>query len=248
VSTPTFFVATLGKYKLPGFRSAALPKGGMVRVLAVDTTTARESVALAQGGFVLGEVRLQPATHSVRLLPSVAFLLEGLGLSPADVDGYAVAAGPGSFSGLRVGISTVQGLALASGRPCVGLSALDVLAARAAGTADVVVALMDAYRGEVYGGIYDREGRPHGEPLAAPLTALLETVPGRAAFIGDGADRYRSEIAASRPEAVFPRRSLFLAGTLALLGETALSAGRGIPPSELRPLYLREASIRKPRG
>jgi len=143
---------------------------------------------------------------------------------------------------------TVQGLALAADRPCVGISTLDALAVRAAGSAEWIVAVMEAYRGEVFGGIYDGEGRPRGEPLAAPLTALLEMVPGRAAFIGDGADRYRSTIAAARPEAVFPRRSLFLAGTIARLGETALASGRGIPASELRPLYLREASIWKPQG
>jgi tRNA threonylcarbamoyladenosine biosynthesis protein TsaB len=220
----------------------------MVRVLAVDTTTARESVALVDAGLVLGEVRLQPAIHSVRLLPSVAFLLEALGLSPADVDGYAVAAGPGSFSGLRVGISTVQGLALASDRPCVGISALDALGARAAGTAEIIVALMDAYRGEVYGGIYDAEGRPRSEPRAAPVALILETVPDGAAFIGDGAERYRSEIAGARPGAVFPRRGLFLAGTVARLAEERLAAGQGVRASELRPLYLRDAGAGKRRA
>jgi tRNA threonylcarbamoyladenosine biosynthesis protein TsaB len=220
-----------------------------VRVLAVDTTTARESVALAETGEVRGEVRLSPVDgHSRHLLPAVAFLLEGLGIAPADVDGYAVAAGPGSFTGLRVGIGTVQGLALAADRPCAAISALDVLAARAAGTADRIVALMEAYRGEVFGAIYDGLGRPLGEPQAAPLAALLAQVPDGAAFIGDGADRYRSTIAAARPAAVFPRRSLFLAGTLALMGEAVLAAGRGVPARDLRPLYLREASIRKPGG
>lgn len=220
-----------------------------MRVLAVDTTTARESVALAEGGEVRGEVRLSPVDgHSQRLLPSIAFLLQGLGLVPLDVEGYAVAAGPGSFTGLRVGIGTVQGLALAAGRPCLGISALDALAHRALGSADRIVAVMEAHRGEVFGGIYDGQGRPLGEPQTAPLAALLERVQGRAAFIGDGAVRYRSEIAAARPGAVFPGRGLFLAGTLALMAEAVLSAGGGIAASELRPLYLREASIRKPRA
>jgi tRNA threonylcarbamoyladenosine biosynthesis protein TsaB len=220
-----------------------------VRVLAVDTTTARESVALAENGEVRGEVRLGPVdAHSKHLLPAVAFLLQGLGLAPTDVEGYAVAAGPGSFTGLRVGIGTVQGLALAAERPCVGISALDALAARAVGSADRIVAVMEAHRGEVFGAIYDGLGRPLGEPRATPLAALLEQVQGGAAFIGDGAVRYRSEIASARPDAVFPTRGLFLAGTLARMGEGVLSAGRGVAASELRPLYLREASIRAPRG
>ena len=217
-----------------------------MRVLAVDTTTARESVALADGGRVRGEVRLDPVdSHSTRLMPAIAFLLQSLGLGPADVEGYAVAAGPGSFTGLRVGIGTVQGLALAADRPCAPISALDALAARAAGSAEWIVAVMEAHRGEVFGGFYDAEGRPRGEPLAAPLGTLLEQVPDGAAFIGDALERHRPAIAAARPGAVFPRRSLFLAGTVALMGEAVLAAGRGRPASELRPLYLREADIRK---
>ena len=220
-----------------------------MRVLAVDTTTARESVALAESGVVRGEVRLDRAdSHSTRLMPAVGFLLQSLGLAPGDVEGYAVAAGPGSFTGLRVGIGTVQGLALAAGRPCAAISALDALAVRAGGSAEWIVAVMEAPRGEVFGAAYDREGQPRGEPVAAPLPALLAGVPDGAAFIGDGAQRYRSAIAAARPAAVFPRRSLFLAGTLAVMGEAILAAGRGRPASELRPLYLREADIRRAGG
>ena len=218
-----------------------------MRVLAVDTTTARESVALAEGGLVLGEVRIRAVdNHSTRLMPSIAFLLESLGMKPADVEGYAVAAGPGSFTGLRVGIGTVQGLALGSGRPCASLSSLDALAARAASSAEWIVAVMEAHRGEVFVGTYDAEARRRAEPVAAPLAALLERVPDGAAFIGDGAERYREQITAARPGAVFPRRSLFLAGTVAVMGEAVLAAGGGRPASELRPLYLREADIWKP--
>src|SRR6185503_35254 len=145
-----------------------------MKVLAVDTATERESVALVADGVVLGEVRLRRVdTHSRRLLPAVEFLLSGLGLAPGDVEGYAVTSGPGSFTGLRVGLSTVQGLALASHRPCLGVSSLDVLAARIRGSAPVLVPWVDAYRGEVYGGLYDGAGRPLGPPSAAlPADAL----------------------------------------------------------------------------
>jgi tRNA threonylcarbamoyladenosine biosynthesis protein TsaB len=216
-----------------------------MKVLAVDTTTERESVAMVEDGTVLGEVRLRRVdTHSRRLLPAVAFLLDGLGLAPGDVEGYAVTCGPGSFTGLRVGLSTVQGLALASGRPCLGVSSLDVLAARIRGTAPVLAAWVDAYRGEVYGGLYDADARPLGPAGAASPGEAVAAVPERAAFTGDGAERYREEILAARPHAVFPERSLFLAGTLGLLAEPRLAAGAGSAPEELRPLYLREAHIR----
>src|SRR5262245_33700008 len=121
-----------------------------MKVLAVDTTTERESVALVAAGVVLCEVRLRTAdSHSRRLLPAIEFLLSAAGVAPGDVEGYAVTRGPGSFTGLRVGLSTVQGLALAGSRPCLGLSSLDVLAARIRGTAPALVAWVDAYRGEV---------------------------------------------------------------------------------------------------
>jgi tRNA threonylcarbamoyladenosine biosynthesis protein TsaB len=181
-------------------------------------------------------------------MPSIAFLLDGLGLAPGDVEGYAVAAGPGSFTGLRVGIGTVQGLALAAGRPCAPVSALDALATLAEGAADCIVAVMEAHRGEVFAAIFDGSGRPRGEPQAIRLAGLLAQVPDGAAFIGDGAERYRAEIVAARPGAVFPVRSLFLAGAVARLGEEILSAGRGIAASDLRALYLREASLWKPGG
>jgi tRNA threonylcarbamoyladenosine biosynthesis protein TsaB len=216
-----------------------------MKVLAVDTTTERESVALVAEGVVLGEVRLRAAdSHSRRLLPAVEFLLGSVGVAPGEVEGYAVTRGPGSFTGLRVGISTVQGLALAAGRPCLGLSSLDVLAARIRGTAPVLVAWVDAFRGEVFGGLYDAEGRPLAAPRAARPEAALADVPPHAAFIGDGAARYREEIVAARPGAVFPERSLFLAGVLGLMAEPRLAAGEGITPDALRPLYLREADIR----
>ncbi len=213
----------------------------------MDTTTPRGSVAVVEGGELLGEVRLLCAdSHSRRVLPAIAFLLEGLGLAPHDLAAYAVTIGPGSFTGLRVGLSTVQGLALAGGRPCLGVPALDVLAALIAGCAEWLVAMMDAYRDEVFAGVYDREVRLVGSRCLAPPQLVLEGLPGPAAFVGDGADRYRGRIAELNQGAVFPPRELFLAGTLGRLAAPRLAAGEGVSPDALRPLYLREADIRKP--
>jgi len=206
-------------------------------------------VALVSGGEVLGEVRLHSgAGHSHSVMPSVAFLLESLGLGPLEVEGFAVASGPGSFTGLRIGISTVQGLALASGRPCLALCALDLLAARMRGAAPCLVAMIDAYRDEVYAGVYDPEGRLQGPWRTEAPAALVASLPQEAAFLGDGAARYRDEILRLRPGAGFPERSLFLAGTLGLLAEPRLQAGEGGPAEGLRPLYLRPPQIRPAAG
>lgn len=217
----------------------------MVRTLAIDTTTAWGSAALVDGGELLGEVRLRSGGgHSPALVSSVAFLLGALGLSPRDVEGFAVTVGPGSFTGLRVGLATVQGLALASRRPCLGVSALDVLAARIRGTAECLVAMVDAYRDQVYACLYDREAHSLGEPSAADPEALLGSLPERPALTGDGAARYREVILRLRPRAVLPERSRFLAGTLGRLAEPRLARGEGGPPDSLRPLYLRPVDIR----
>ena len=216
-------------------------------VLAVDTTTPRGSVAVVRGGELLGEVRVfHASSHSTRLLPAIDFLLSALGLPPQQLGGYAVASGPGSFTGLRVGISTVQGLALASRRPCLGIPALDVLAARIEGAAEHLVAMIDAFREEVFAAVYDTQARLRGERVLAPPACILDRLSGPAAFIGDGAERYRRQIANGCPGALWPRRSLFLAGTLGRLAEPRLEAGEGVDPGSLTPLYLREASIRKP--
>jgi len=211
----------------------------------VDTTTPRGSVALVKDGEIQGEVRLRAATgHSHSVMPAIVFLLESLGLPPSGVEAFAVASGPGSFTGLRIGISTVQGLALASGRPCLALCALDLLASRIRGAAPCLVAMIDAYRDQVYAGVYDTESRLQGSWRTEAPAALVGSLPEEAAFLGDGAVRYRDAILRLRPRARFPERSLYLAGTLGLLAEPRLQAGEGGPAEGLRPLYLRAPHIR----
>jgi tRNA threonylcarbamoyladenosine biosynthesis protein TsaB len=216
-----------------------------VRVLAVDTTSARGSVAVAGPEGILAEARLVAASgHSRWLLPAVEVLLRGLGLDAFALDAFAVTTGPGSFTGLRVGLGTVQGLALASGRPCVGLPTLDVLAGTAVGTSEAVVALVDAFRGEVYSAVYDAAGslrRAHG---VGPLAAVLEGLPAGAAFVGAAALEHREAIRAVVREAVFPASAEFLAAPLAVAALRLAASGTTVPASGLRPLYLRGAGVR----
>jgi tRNA threonylcarbamoyl adenosine modification protein YeaZ len=218
-----------------------------MRVLAVDTTTPRGSLAVVSAEGVEAEVRdTTPHGHSRWLLAAVDRTLGDLGLEAQALDGFAVTVGPGSFTGLRVGMSSVQGLSLATGRPCIGRSSLDILARSAAGRAPSILALMDTVRGEVFSGVYDGEGRLRGERRAGPIGDLLAELEGDVAFVGDGAQRYRSEIEAAVPNAIFPEVDLFLAAGLGRMALEALAAGEGVPPGDLRPLYLRGAHIRKP--
>jgi tRNA threonylcarbamoyladenosine biosynthesis protein TsaB len=213
-------------------------------VLAVDTTSSLGSVALVDGSVLRGEERLTGAdTHSLHLLPAIERLLASSGLDPLGLDAFAVTVGPGSFTGLRVGLSTVQGLALAAGRPCLGACVLDVLASLSPGAA--TLALRDAFRGEVYWSAYDPEGRRTEAPKVGPLADVLAQASPGASFVGDAASSHQGAIAERFPEARFPPFPTFLAATLGLWAEPRLRAGLGSGPESLRPLYVRGADVRK---
>jgi tRNA threonylcarbamoyladenosine biosynthesis protein TsaB len=218
-----------------------------VRVLAVDTTSKHGSLAVVDDAGILAETRVvTDAGHSRWLLPAVDAVLRGLGIGAAELDLFAVTSGPGSFTGLRVGIGTVQGLALASRRPCLGVSTLDVVAHGVAGSSGPIVVVQDAFRGEVFWAIYDGAGRLCGERSVGPVEAALASAPAGSAFVGDAALASRDAIRAAVAGASFPQTSRFLAATL---GPLALGrAQEAGPPAALQPVYLRGAAIRPSRA
>jgi tRNA threonylcarbamoyladenosine biosynthesis protein TsaB len=217
-----------------------------VRVLAVDTTQPMGSLAVADETGTLAEARVTTESgHSRWLLPAADALLAGLGIEPLALDMFAVTSGPGSFTGLRVGLGSVQGLALASGRACLGVPTLDVLAESAKGAADTIVALLDAFRGEVFWAVYDGEARLRGERGVGALAHALREVPAGGAFVGNAVGANRAAIEAAVRGAVFPGTSGFLAATLARMA--LARADEAGPPAALRPLYLRGAAIRPAR-
>jgi tRNA threonylcarbamoyladenosine biosynthesis protein TsaB len=150
-----------------------------VLILAFDTATNVATVALVQDDQVLGE----RASRAVRVLKDADELLEEAGLASTELDGVAVGTGPGSYTGLRMGLVTARTLSISLGVPVAGISTLDALAAGAPGAVPVV----DARRRELFTLV---DGRP--TCLAA---AKLRIVPGTA-YVGDGAVRYREEITA----------------------------------------------------
>ncbi len=124
-------------------------------ILAVHSTTPSLAVALAEDARLLGERELPPARkHLENLAPMIGDLLRDVGIDLAAVDGFAVARGPGSFSGIRVGMATVKGMALVLGKPLIGVSSLGVLACQALGEDETGVSLIDARRSEVYAAVY----------------------------------------------------------------------------------------------
>ena len=211
-------------------------------VLALDTTTRQGSCALLRGEDVLAEQVSDTAQPPASRLPGeLMTLVDAAGLTLADIGLYAVATGPGSFTGLRVGIATMQGLAFAAGKPLVGVSGLDALAAIARTSVpspDLIATWVDAWRGEVYAGVY-AAGVAIDEPVVAPPARLLERLRGRTVtFIGDGAAAYREQIldAAGMDARLADLLTPPLAGTLARL---AAAAGERPAPHAIRPLYVR---------
>jgi tRNA threonylcarbamoyladenosine biosynthesis protein TsaB len=218
-------------------------------LLSVDTTTPWSSVAVLRDGAVQAEHRLrEDGGHSRTLFVAIEHLTRALGLAPSEIDAYAVAVGPGSFTGVRIGVSAVQGLALGSSRPCLGFTSLHGLAAKLQGSAAAaIVPMIDAYRDQVYGAVYESDLRLRVEPVAADPEALLaQAGDGPVTVVGDGAMRYRDRIAAARPDAVFADRSPFIAAALGRVAYAALAAGQGGPAASLRPLYLRAPDIGRP--
>lgn len=210
-------------------------------ILALDTTTRAGSAALLRDGRVLAEQTGNAGvTHGERLPGDLLSLLAGASVGIEEVELFAVAAGPGSFTGLRVGIATIQGLAMARARPVVGVSVLEALARAGGGAGAPVAAWMDAQRGEVFAELYAADGRTVLAPaVSAPPAALLD---GRGrgeapVFIGDGAVRYREEIVARLGPSARILHPPPLAG---LIGQIAAAAPeRAVRPHALVPLYIR---------
>lgn len=222
-------------------------------VLALDTTTREGSCALVRDGRVLREQGSDATKPQASRLPGdLAALLEHQGLTLAEIDVYAVSTGPGSFTGLRVGIATMQGLAFAAGKPLIGISALDALHEYArvhvqvhrAGAAAVptrVATWVDAWRGEIYAALYE-DGREVEAPSVAHPAELLPLLAGRPTlFIGDAAATHAAAIGAALggQATIADPVAPLLAGTIARLATNAALAGALPPPHAIRPLYVR---------
>ena len=218
-------------------------------ILAVDTTTPSGSVALLEDDALLGEANVESAaTHSARLLRSVDFLLAAHGRDVKDLDAFAVAAGPGSFTGIRIGVGAVKSLSFASGKPVAPVSTLLALAVKlAADGPRLVCPLLDAKKEEIYAGLF--EARQAGLAELIPQgaygpDAFFARLPARRviAFAGSGLNAYRAKLLPYvRDKARFPRRSSFLAAEVGRIGWEILREGKGVAAAALEPLYFRRS-------
>lgn len=228
-----------------------------MNVLALDTATRSCSVAVAIDARPASEVStLSNRTHSLHLMGMIRDALALAELSLTDIDGFAVTIGPGSFTGLRIGISTAKGLAFAAGKPCVGVSSLEALASVCLPWPERICVLMDARKGEVYTAIYQESGgrleRIGDERVVAPETILL-TIGSPHLFVGEAVLLYEKQIRAIVAENArwAPRDRLFpKASTVAWLARDRLAAATADGVDCLVPRYIRqsdaELSIKAP--
>jgi tRNA threonylcarbamoyladenosine biosynthesis protein TsaB len=225
-----------------------------VRILAIDTSGRNGSVAFSARGAE-GCDAVPPRLMTLRplppdqeysrvLVPEIEALLADAECLPGELDALAVAVGPGAFTGLRVGIASAQGLALALARPCVGVNTFEAWAALHADEAHIAVAL-DAFRGEVLW-VQAEHGRLVTAPATATPEAFAEHVHEGALLVGEGSLVYAERIRSRRADVRFSPQGLHLAASVAALALRALRVGAAGAAHELRPLYLREAYVGRP--
>jgi len=206
-------------------------------------------VALLRGEALLGALHREEARlHSETLLPAIDALLRGAGVALEDVGAFAVSVGPGSFTGLRIGIATLKGLAFGTDLPVAPVPTLAALCPAAGGMAGPVGALLDARRGEVYAAVYAEPGSLEeivpGDRAYRPEALAARLPEGASLVVGEGAAPAARALARCGPPGLrllAPERGGACAERVGRLGQAILAAGGGVRAEALRPRYVRRA-------
>lgn len=218
-------------------------------ILALDTNSSYGSVAVLEDRRLLGEVNLDSIqTHSERLLPAVDYLLISLGIGVPDIDGFALAVGPGSFTGIRIGMSTLKSFAFVLEKKIAPVSNLTALAVKLEQTQSrLLCPILDAKKNEIYAALFEKKNRQRTEIIPqgvyAPDVFISRLPTARVInFIGTGAEVYKDKIRTlCRDKARFSRRNLFIGNEVGILGYDILKAGKGMDFNLIEPLYFRKS-------
>ncbi len=229
-----------------------------MKLLAIETSALVCSVAVMEEGVLSGEFTIQQKkTHSQMLMPMVEALCEKLELDLATLDAIAVAGGPGSFTGLRIGSATAKGLASALDKPIVSVPTVDALAYRLCGSAGLICPVMDARREQTYTGIYSFEGSemqillPQCAISLPALAAELNRRETAVTFLGDGVPVFREKLDALLTVPHFfapPHLCKQSAASVAALGMRYLKEGRTETAAMHKPEYLRLSQAERVRA
>ena len=219
-------------------------------ILAIDTASRSCSVAVVNEKTVMAEINdVSGETHSRHLMAMVDQAVAMSVKRIAEIKGYAVTRGPGSFTGLRIGISTAKGLAEAAGRPLVGISSLEALAWQVAQTEAVIIPMLDARRREVYTTRYTRVEaalKPLAEERALPPEDAVEGIAAPCLLVGDGALAYEARLRAvlgARMQLALPFQHIIRASTVAYLAHRRMTNDPLDERMTLSPRYLRQSYV-----
>ncbi len=228
-----------------------------MKILALETSAKSVSCAVTEDGAPLASTyQCTGLTHSRTLLPMVDAMLKNAELTLDDIGAVAIAAGPGSFTGLRIGIAAAKGLAWAADKPCLGVSTLEAMAENIAHLDGLVVGAMDARRGQVYNAVFEAKGGALTR-LCPDRAISLEALAGELAgetrpitVLGDGGALCRRYLAEHGvPCSLAPAALLYQnAVGVGLAAERAYARGEAVSAQELLPVYLRPAQAERLRS
>jgi tRNA threonylcarbamoyl adenosine modification protein YeaZ len=221
-------------------------------LVAIDSSTDTASLALARDGRVLAQVSWRCGrNHSVELLPHLAQLLDEAKVSLKDTSGVIVAKGPGSFNGLRVGLSTAKGLAFSLSVPIIGISSLEMEAYRHADTGLPICPIFNAGRGEIAAALYQKKDNDWRQLTPEHITtvdALSKEISEKTIFCGEYVATIARQLKARlKGKAVIAPDQMRSAVSLIELAKPRIDAGDYDDPTTLQPLYLRRPPITKPK-
>lgn len=223
-------------------------------ILAIDTTGATLSAALLENETIRAEVFVNTGdNHSHNLLPAIKHVCDLAGASTGMIDLFICTLGPGSFTGVRIGASTIKGLAMATGKPVVGLSTLEALAANIGQIAGSICPILDAQRGQVYTALYKLDGNFIPELMQEARLTDLEPFIARlknkakVIFVGSGAMKYADLISRTLPGAnIAPVQFAQVRASVAgLLGLRKYQQGHQLDVLTFAPFYLRLAEAER---
>ncbi len=226
----------------------------MMKILAVATARSDMSVALLEGDRIRAEFAVNDERqHSLTLLPAIDHLCKEENIPIGSIDLFACAAGPGSFTGLRVGLATVKGLAMVTGKPVVGVSTLEAMVMNVGRVEMPVCALIPARERWYYMGLYRwvEEGKvvPMQEERCCELEAIRAALPhGAVLIIGEGIEAYRKEIAAEAPGRVTfgdPIVAHVRAGCVGILAYQRFVSGEYHDAATLLPNYIQVSAAER---
>lgn len=227
-----------------------------MRILAFESSAKAASVALIQDGVLLAEsFQNNGKTHSATLMPMAKQVLEDCGLTAADLTAVAVAKGPGSFTGVRIGVAAAKGLAWGAEKPVCGVSTLEGMAMQMAMLDGVICPVMDARRSQVYNALFQSDGKtlqrltPDRAISLDELKKDLETCEKNIFLVGDGANLCYNTLSEAVPRLVLPPAHLMMqrASGVALAAEEMAEQGMLQSPGELEPNYLRLSQAERER-